>query len=90
MIKKYRICRRYSPQSGTWYVIQKKRLLFGWHTLNIIFNKLYMANQYIKAHQYNIEVKIKDDMCETPLIWNEKKGEFVEKYPCKTNLIKVR
>lgn len=88
---KYRICRRYSPLSGTWYVIQKKRLLFGWHTLNITFKELFMANQYIKANRYNIiEVKIKDDICETPLIWNEKKGEFVEKYPCKTNLIKVK
>lgn len=83
---KYRICRRYSPLSGTWYVIQKKRLLFGWHTLNITFDELHMANQYL---QINKEVE-KDDICETPLIWNEKKGEFVEKYPCETNLIKVR
>lgn len=83
---KYRICRRYSPLSGTWYVIQKKRLLFGWHTLNITFNELHMANQYLELK----EVERKDDICETPLIWNEKKSEFVEKYPCKTNLIKVR
>ena len=85
-MKKYRICRRYSPLSGTWYVIQKKRLLFGWHTLNITFDELHMANQYIELK----EVERKDDICETPLIWNEKKSEFVEKYPCKTNLIKVK
>lgn len=86
-MKKYRICRRYSPLSGTWYVIQKKRLLFGWHTLNITFRELYMANQYLELIK---EVERKDDMCETILIWNEKKGEFVEIYPCKTNLIKVK
>ena len=85
-MKKYRICRRYSPLSGTWYVIQKKRLLFGWHTLNITFDELHMANQYLELK----EVERKDDMCETPLIWNEKKSKFVEKYPCKSNLIKVR
>lgn len=85
-MKKYRICRRYSPLSGTWYVIQKKRLLFGWHTLNITFNELHMANQYLELK----EVERKSNICETPLIWNEKKGEFVEIYPCKTNLIKVR
>jgi hypothetical protein len=65
-------------------VIQKKRLLLGWHTLNITFNELYMANQYLE------EIEIEHDICETPLIWNEKKCKFVEKYPCKTNLIKVR
>ena len=86
-MKKYRICRRYSPLSGTWYVIQKKRLLFGWHTLNITFDELHMANQYLELIK---EVERKDDICETPLIWSEKKSEFVEKYPCKTNLIKVR
>lgn len=88
MIKKYRISRRYSPSSGTWYVIQKKRLLFGWHTLNIIFDELHVANQYLELIKNG--VKRKDDICETPLIWNEKKGEFFEKYPCKTNLIKVK
>lgn len=87
MKKKYRICRRYSPSAGTWYVVQKKRWLFGWHTLNIVFDELCMANQYLK---YNIFAKQKGDLCETPLIWNEKKGEFVEKYPCETNLIKVK
>ena len=86
MIKKYRICRRYSPSSGTWYVIQKKRLLFGWHTLNITFDELHMANQYLELIK---EIR-KDGICETPLIWNEKKGEFVEIYPCETNVIKVK
>lgn len=85
---KYRICRRYSPSSGTWYVIQKKRLLFGWHTLNITFDELRMANQYLKLIKKGVEIK--DDMCETPLIWNEKKSEFVEIYPCETNVIKVK
>ena len=84
---KYRICRRYSPSSGTWYVIQRKRKIFGWHTLNMTFGELSMANQYLKFIKVE---KQNDDICETPLIWNEKKGEFVEIYPCKTNLIKVK
>lgn len=84
---KYRICRRYLPLSGTWYVIQKKRLLFGWHTLNITFDKLHMANQYLELIK---ELKKERDICETPLIWNEKKSEFVEIYPCETNVIKVK
>lgn len=88
MKKKYRICSRYSPSSGTWYVIQKKRLLFGWHTLNIIFNKLHMANKYLEL--LIKEVERKDDICETPLIWNEKKSEFIEIYPRETNVIKVK
>lgn len=88
MTKKYRICRRYSPSSGTWYIIQKKRLLFGWHTLNITFDELYMANQYLGLIKTGAESN--DEICETPLIWNEKKGEFIEKYPCTTNLIKVK
>lgn len=86
-MKKYRICRRYSPNAGTWYVVQKKRWLLGWRTLNISFAELFMANQYINMV---IPTKEKDDLCETPLVWNEKKNEFVEKYPCKTNLIKVK
>ena len=28
--------------------------------------------------------------CETPLEWNKKKQRFYEKYPCKTNLIRVK
>ena len=41
---KYRVCRRYSPHSGTWYVI-KKRTLFGWHTLNISIHNTDLANK---------------------------------------------
>lgn len=88
MKEKYRICRRYLPSSGSWYVIQKKRLLLGWHTLNITFDELHMANQYLELIKKGVEKD--DDICETPLIWNEKKGEFIEKYPSKTNLIKVK
>jgi len=81
-MKKYRICCRYSPSAGTWYVIQK-RTLFGWHTLNISFNELYMANSYIDDMTDN-------EICETPLEWDEKKQEFYVKYPCKTSLIRVK
>ena len=87
MMKKYRICRRYSPSAGTWYVVQKKRWLFGWHTLNIVFDELCMANQYLEC---SIFAKQKGELCETPLIWNEKKQMFCEVYPCETNLIKVK
>ena len=44
-----------------------------------------MANQYI---DYN--VMIRDKICETPLHWGKKKRRFYEKYPCKTNLIRVK
>ena len=57
---KYRVCRRYSPLAGTRYIIQK-RILFSWHTLNISFNNLHSANQYLN------EVKFKNEICETPL-----------------------
>lgn len=80
---KYRVCRRYSPSAGTWYVIQK-RTLFGWHTLNISFDSLFYANQYLN------EVKCKNEICETPLEWHKEQHEFYEKYPCKTNLIRVK
>ena len=80
---KYRICRRYSPLAGTWYIIQK-RTLFGWHTLNISFNSLLYANQYLN------EVKFKNEICETPLKWYKKKNKFYETYPCKTSLIRVK
>ena len=79
---KYRVCRRYSPSAGTWYVIQK-RTLFGWHTLNISFQNLDLANQYFD------EVKSRDEICETPLEWSRKEQRFYEIYPRKTNLIKV-
>ena len=80
---KYRVCQRYSPLAGTWYVIQK-RTLFGWHTLNISFSSLLYANQYLN------EVKFKDEICETPLEWYKEKHKFYERYPCKTNLIRVK
>lgn len=83
-MRRYRVCRRYSPLAGTWYVIQK-RTLFGWHTLNISFDNLHMANQYIDDN-----VKIGDKICETPLEWGKKKRRFYEAYPCKTNLIRVK
>ena len=81
---KLRICRRYSPLAGTWYVIQKKTF-FGWHTLNISFDNLHMANQYIDGGMI-----IRDEICETPLEWTKKKRRFYEKHPCKTNLIRVK
>ena len=81
---KYRICRRYSLLAGgTWYVIQK-RTLFGWHTLNINFINLFYANKYLD------QIIFKNEICETPLEWNKKKQRFYEKYPCKTNFIKVK
>lgn len=81
---KYRVFRRYSPLAGTWYIIQK-RTLFVWHTLNISFANLHSANEYLTN-----EVKFRDEICETPLEWNKKKQRFYEKYPCKTNLIRVK
>ena len=80
---KYRICRRYSPLAGTWYIIQK-RTLFGWHTLNISFNSLLYANQYLN------EVKSKNEICETLLEWYKNKNKFYEIYSCKTSLIRVK
>ena len=81
---KLRICLRYSPLAGTWYVIQK-RTLFGWHTLNMCFDNLHMANQYIDD-----DAMRRDEICETPLEWSKKERRFYEKYPCKTNLIRVK
>lgn len=83
-MRRYRVCRRYSPLAGTWYVIQKKNL-FGWHTLNINFDNLHMANSYIDD-----SVMLRDKICETPLEWSKKKQRFYEKYPCKTNLMRVK
>ena len=83
-MRRYRVCRRYSPLAGTWYVIQK-RTLFGWHTLNISFDNQHMANQYIDD-----DIMRRDEICETPLEWGKKKRRFYEKYPCKTNLIRVK
>ena len=83
IVMKYRVCRRYSPHSGTWYVI-KKRTLFGWHTLNISFHNIDLANQYID------KVKFRDEICDTPLEWNRKEQRFCDIYPCNTNFIRVK
>ena len=83
IVMKYRICRRYSPSAGIWYVIQK-RILFEWHTLNISFHNLDLANQYLN------KVKLQDEIRETPLEWNKKKQRFYDIYPCKANFIKVK
>ena len=80
---KYRVCRRYSPHAGTWYVI-KKRTLFGWHTLNISFHNIDLANQYLD------KVKFRNKIRKTPLVWNSKERRFCEIYPCKNNLIRVK
>lgn len=80
---KYRICRRYAPITGTWYVIQKK-ILWWWHTYKINFNKLSEANN-VMIDMLNGD-NINDEICETPLIY--KNGKYVEEYPCKTNCIK--
>lgn len=80
---KYRVCRRYSPSAGIWYVIQK-RTLFGWHTLNISFHNLDLANQYFD------KVKSRDEIYETPLEWSRKEQRFYDIYPYKTYFIKVK
>ena len=82
---KYRVCSRYSPLAGTWYVIQK-RTLFSWHTLNISFDNLHLANQYF---DFDL-ASPRDEICETTLEWSKKNRRFYEKYPCKTNLIRVK
>jgi hypothetical protein len=53
--------------------------------LNISFDNLHMANHYIDN-----DVMIRDEICETPLEWGKKKRKFYEKYPCKTELIRVK
>ena len=83
IVMKYRICRRYLPSTDTWYVIQK-RTLFGWHTLNISFHNIDLANQCLD------EVKFRNKIRETPLVWDSKERRFCEIYPCKTNLIRVK
>ena len=67
---KRRICRRYNPSLGTWYVIQKK-VLFWWHTYNIFFHTVKEANQYLKYAGLKSE-----RICETPLDFTG--GEFVD------------
>ena len=82
-MKKYRICRRYYPFAGTWYVIQKRIFFFWWRTYNISFENIRDANNLLK----DIECNKNDTICETPLIWNGE--DFIEKYPCITNSIKL-
>ena len=60
---KYRICRRYSLMSGTWYVIQK-RILFWWYTYNIIFEDSNRANKILESRLEGY--KKKEPNCETP------------------------
>lgn len=83
MATKYRICQRYSPSVGTWYVIQKK-ILFWWHTYNVSFNDLKMSNQFLSDIEYNKQNKI----CESPLKWSKKNKRFYLEYPLSTQLIK--
>lgn len=81
---KYRICRCYNPIVGTWYVVQK-RILFWWRTLPFAFDKLSMANQFIDVKNN------KEEICITPLSYNDLSFEFEERYGYdKTNVIKVR
>lgn len=62
----------------------RKKLLFSWHTLNISFSNLNLANQYLD------EVKVRNEICENPLEWNEKEQRFIKTYPCKANFIRVK
>lgn len=83
---KYKIYRRYTPIIGTWYVIKKRRFIFWWCTYNTIFYDLDIANEILKSILDGYDEKEK--ICETPLIYKKEKEKFIEKYPCKTNLIK--
>lgn len=85
MVTKYRICQRYYPFSGTWYVVQKK-ILFWWHTYNVSFDDIKMANQFVR----DIEDNKQDEICESPLEWSKKNKRFYLKYPLKTKLIKIK
>lgn len=85
----YRICRRYSPDCGTWYVIQAK-FLWHWFALNLAFDELNMANQfisYLESKADKLEA-ISETICETPLSRGDC-GVYVEKYPCKTYIINL-
>ena len=85
MATKYRICERYSPSVGTWYVIQKK-ILFWWHTYNVSFHDIKMANQFVRDIEYHKQKKI----CESPLKWSKKNKRFYLEYPLSTKLIKFK
>lgn len=71
--------------AGTWYIIQKK-ILFWWHTYNVSFNDIIMANQFVEDIEYNKQNKI----WESPLEWSKKKKRFYLKYPLRTKLIKIK
>lgn len=86
MAIKYRICRRYSPSSGTWYVVQKKRL-FGWHTYNISFREVLMAQQFIDNIDYEL---LFTEMIETPLVYDKYTRRFTYKYPCSSYNVKIK
>lgn len=70
--KHFRICRRYNPSIGTWYVLQKK-ILFWWHTYNVTFETLDRANEFL--HYAGLK---SESICETPLECVD--GKFVD--PC--------
>ena len=86
MATKYRICRRYTPEAGTWYVVQKKRL-FGWHTYNISFREVSMAQQFIDNIDYAL---LFATMVETPLVYNKRARKFIEKCPYLSYNVKVK
>lgn len=81
---RYRICRRYSPLVGTWYVIQR-RFLFWWLTYDFAFDELVMTNQMLRYMKRGDEDLY--DICDTPL--EEEDGVFVERYPCKTRHVRA-
>ena len=83
---KYRVCRRYSPLCGEWYVIQV-RFMWHWFTLNCAFDELFIANQMIGYLEKEPTIK-KETLCETPLS-KDSYGNFIDKYPCKSNIISL-
>lgn len=84
---KYRICKRYAPCYEEWYVVQKKRL-FGWHTYNISFPDVSMAQRFIN----DIEGELMfNKIREFPLvIWDTHKREYIEQCPFICDTIKIR
>lgn len=84
---KYRICRRHSPCYAIWYVVQKKRL-FGWHSYNISFRDVSMAQQFID----NIDCELLlNKIVEIPLmIWDARTREYVEQLPYNNYDVKIR
>lgn len=86
MATKYRICRRYTPEAGTWYIVQRKRL-FGWHTYNISFHDVSMAQRFVKNIDYELMFA---KILETPLEYDKHKRKFIEKYPCSSYYEKIK